>query len=123
MGKTTRTFAVWDFRPNSSLVNDSLLIKNDIMVTKWSQILNMKSIGVRQFRDQASHFIASKEIIAIKKHQKIVGFYIPISQSSEDEIQQAFQRLSATVNSALAESGLSEDQLSEAFDLSLKEEE
>ncbi len=43
--------------------------------------------------------------------------------SNEDEIQQAFQRLSVTVNSALAESGLSEDQLSEALNLSLKEEE
>ncbi len=50
-------------------------------------------------------------------------FYIPIQQSSEEEIQQAFQQLSATVNTALAESGLSEDELSKALDLSSQEEE
>lgn len=83
----------------------------------------MKSIGVRQFRDQASHYISSNEILAIKKHQKVVGFYIPIQQSTSDEISEAFKKLSATVNIALAESGLSEDELSLAFDLSNQEEE
>ncbi|MGB5593474.1 MAG: hypothetical protein WBM32_04765 [Crocosphaera sp.] len=93
------------------------------MVTEWSQLSIMKSIGVRQFRDKASHYIANKEIIAIKNHEKVVGFYIPIQQSSEKDIQEAFKRLSATVNSVLAESGLSEDELSKALDLSIREEE
>ena len=83
----------------------------------------MKSIGVRQFRDKASHYIGSNEIIAIKKHQKVVGFYVPIQQSSEIEIQEAFKKLSTTVNTALAESGLSEDELSKALDLSIQAEE
>lgn len=34
------------------------------MVIKWSQLSIMKSIGVRQFRDQASHYIGSNEILA-----------------------------------------------------------
>lgn len=88
------------------------------MATTWSQLSIMKSIGVRQFRDKASHYIGSKEIIAIKKHEKVVGFYIPIQDSNQDEIQEAFKKLSATVNTALAESGLSEDELSKALDLS-----
>lgn len=92
------------------------------MVIKWSQLSIMKSIGVKQFRDKASHYIGSNEILAIKKHQKVVGFYIPIQESTEIEIQEAFSKLSATVNNALAESGLSEDELSKAFDLSKKED-
>ncbi len=88
------------------------------MVTTWSQLSIMKSIGVRQFRDKASHYISRNEIIAIKKHQKVVGFYIPIQESTEEEISDAFKKLSVTVNTALAESGLSEDELSKALDLS-----
>ncbi len=83
----------------------------------------MKSIGVREFRDKASHYLASSEIIAIKKHEKLVGFYIPIQESNQEEVEQAFQRLSETVITALAESGLSEEALSKALDLSVKEEE
>ena len=83
----------------------------------------MKSIGVRQFRDKASHYIGSNEILAIKKHQKVVGFYIPIQESTEKEIQEAFKKLSATVNIALAESEFSEDELSKVLDLSNQEEE
>jgi hypothetical protein len=83
----------------------------------------MKSIGVREFRDKASHYLASREIIAIKKHEKLVGFYIPIQESNQEEVEQAFQRLSETVALALAESGLSEEALSKALDLSIKEEE
>lgn len=82
----------------------------------------MKTIGVREFRDKASYYIASSEIIAIKKHNKVVGFYVPIQESNEEEIKQAFQKLSATVNFALEESGLSEEELSKALDLSLQED-
>ena len=64
----------------------------------------------------------SKEVIAVKRHDKIVGFYIPVSQSDEREIEQALQRLSITVEKALAESGLDSVALSRALDLSEKEQ-
>ena len=78
----------------------------------------MKSVGIREFRDKASQYLASREVIAVKRHGKLVGFYIPVEQSDEIEIQQALQRLSQTVETAITESGMDEAALSRALDLS-----
>ena len=81
----------------------------------------MKSVGIREFRDKASQYLASSEVVAVKRHGKLVGFYVPVEQSDEVEIEQALQRLSETVEKAKHESGLDEDTLSHALDLSQKE--
>ena len=90
----------------------------------------MKSVGIREFRDKASHYLASHEAIAkrcpqsgiaVKRHGKIVGFYIPVRESDEEEVQAALMRLSQTVESALVQSGWDEEKLSQALDLSQPE--
>lgn len=82
----------------------------------------MKSVGIRKFRDKASQYLASSEVIAVKRYGKLVGFYIPVEQSDEIEIEQALQRLSQTIETAMAESGMDEATLSRALDLSHKEQ-
>ena len=81
----------------------------------------MKSIGIREFRDKASQYFASTEVLAVKRHGKLVGFYFPVQQSDDVEVEQALQRLSEAVDLAKKESGLDEDALSQALDLSLKQ--
>lgn len=81
----------------------------------------MKSVGIREFRDRASQYLGSKEIVAVKRHGKLVGFYIPIKQAEKIEIEQALQRLSQTVATAITESGMDEDLLARTLDLSQKE--
>lgn len=81
----------------------------------------MKSVGIREFRDKASQYLASREVVAVKRHGKLVGFYIPVEQSDDIEIQQALQKLSQTVEIAMAESGMNEAALADALDLSQKE--
>lgn len=81
----------------------------------------MTSVGVREFGDKASQYLASTEVVAVRRHGKLVGFYIPVEQADEVEIEQALQRLSETVEKAKKESGLDEDALSRALDLSHKE--
>ena len=78
----------------------------------------MKSVGIREFRDKASQYLSSKEVVAVKRHGKLVGFYIPVTQSEEIEIEQALQRLNQTVEIAMAESGMDEATLARALDLS-----
>ena len=78
----------------------------------------MKSVGIREFRDKASQYLASREAVAVKRHGKLVGFYIPVEQSEEIEIEQALQRLNQTVERAIAESGMDEATLASALDLS-----
>ena len=82
----------------------------------------MKSVGIREFRDKASQYLASSEVVAVKRHGKLVGFYIPVEQSDEIQIEQALQRLSQTIEIAMAESGMDEAALSRALDLSQKEQ-
>jgi antitoxin (DNA-binding transcriptional repressor) of toxin-antitoxin stability system len=81
----------------------------------------MKSVGIREFRDKASQYLASREAVAVKRHGKIVGFYIPVEQSEEIEIEQALQRLNQTVETAIAESCMDEASLAHALDLSKSE--
>jgi antitoxin (DNA-binding transcriptional repressor) of toxin-antitoxin stability system len=81
----------------------------------------MKSVGIREFRDKASQYLASREAVAVKRHGKIVGFYIPVEQSEEIEIEQALQRLNQTLETAIAESGMDEATLAHALDLSRSE--
>ena len=78
----------------------------------------MKSVGIREFRDKASQYLASREVVAVKRHGKLVGFYIPVEQSDEREIERALARLSQTVEIAMEESGMDEAALSRALDLS-----
>ncbi len=82
----------------------------------------MKSVGIREFRDKASQYLSSKEVVAVKRHGKLVGFYIPVTQSEEIEIEQALQRLNQTVEIAMAESGMDEATLARALDLSQTEQ-
>lgn len=81
----------------------------------------MKSVGIREFRDKASQYFASTEVLAVKRHGKLVGFYFPVEQSNDVEIEQALQRLSEIVDLAKKESDLDEDALSQTLDLSQKQ--
>ena len=81
----------------------------------------MKSVGIREFRDKASQYLASTEMLAVKRHGKLVGFYLPVEQSDDVEIEQALQKLSKSIELATKESGLDEDVLSLALDLSRRE--
>jgi antitoxin (DNA-binding transcriptional repressor) of toxin-antitoxin stability system len=81
----------------------------------------MKSVGIREFRDKASQYLASREVVAVKRHGKLIGFYIPVQQSDQIEIEQALQRLSQTVETAMAESGMDEFALSHGLNLSQKQ--
>ena len=81
----------------------------------------MKSVGIREFKDKADQYLASTEVVAVKRHDKLVGFYIPVQQSEEVEIEQALQRLSETLERAKKESSLDEEALSRALDLSQKQ--
>ncbi len=76
----------------------------------------MKRVGVREFRDHATQYLASGEVLAVERHGRAIGFYIPVSPAPEEERQRAVTQLGIAVERLLAESGLSEDELAAVLD-------
>ncbi|WP_045056115.1 hypothetical protein [Aliterella atlantica] len=58
------------------------------------------------------------ETISVKHRGKIVGFYIPVKELDEKEVQSALMCLSQTVADALIQAGWDEEKLAQALDLS-----
>ncbi len=76
----------------------------------------LKSVGVREFRNNASTYLSGSETIAVNRHGKVIGFYIPLERD-EDEVRRAVAKLGATVEKVLEESGMSEEELGQLLDL------
>ena len=71
----------------------------------------MRSIGVREFRDQATSIMASGETLVIERHGEPIGFFVPIVAKDRHAGREALGRLSKLVDDVLAQSGASEDDL------------
>lgn len=76
----------------------------------------MKDVGVREFRDHASSYLSGGEPLAVRRHGRVVGFYLPIRQKSDDEeLQAALRDLGESLKEIRHATGLSEDELVEAL--------
>lgn len=51
-----------------------------LTVAQLQPIVTVTSVGIREFRDKASYYLTSDEVLAVKRHDKLVGFYINTSQ-------------------------------------------
>jgi antitoxin (DNA-binding transcriptional repressor) of toxin-antitoxin stability system len=71
----------------------------------------MRSIGVREFRDQATSVMAAGETLVIERHGEPIGFFVPISAKDRRAGRDALGRLGELVEDVLTRTGLAEDQL------------
>ncbi|MGH2531794.1 MAG: hypothetical protein ACRDJW_05755 [Thermomicrobiales bacterium] len=76
----------------------------------------MKRVGVREFRDHATKYLAGDEVLAIERHGDPIGFYIPTKASRREPYHDALERLGQTVQRVLARTGMTEDELADLFD-------
>lgn len=76
----------------------------------------LKSVGVREFRNNASTYLSGSDPIAVNRHGKVIGFYIPIERD-DDEVRRAVAQLGSTVEKVLEESGMTEEELAQLLDL------
>jgi hypothetical protein len=77
----------------------------------------MRRVGVREFRDRATKYLAGSEVLVVERHGRPIGFYIPAASKKDEELRTALTRLEDAVERVLAESGLDEAELSALFDL------
>lgn len=76
----------------------------------------LRNVGVREFRDHATNYLSGSDPVAVSKHGRVIGFYVPLERD-ENEVRHALAKLSETVEQVLDETGLSEDELAGLVDL------
>jgi len=78
----------------------------------------MKRVGVRDFRDHATQYLAGDDVLLVERHGQPVGLYIPTKSDPYRDRVAAVQQLRDTVEQILQRTGLTEDELADLFDLS-----
>ncbi len=71
----------------------------------------MRSVGVREFRDQATQMMGSGETLVIERHGKPIGFFVPISATDRRAGRAALGRLGVAAGELLKAAGLDEEEL------------
>jgi hypothetical protein len=95
----------------------------------WSLVTTkevaMKRIGVREFRDHATKYLAGDEPLAIERHGEPIGFYFPVTMERRDpdaeaarrqRLQESIATLEETIKEVLDRTGMTEDELADLFD-------
>lgn len=74
----------------------------------------MRDVGVREFRDHASSYLAGDEPLAVRRHGRVLGFYLPVKhKSDEEELREALREAREGLAALRQETGLSEEGLVE----------
>ncbi len=74
----------------------------------------MKDVGVREFRDHASRYLSGDEPLAVRRHGRVLGFYVPVRQKSDtEELRVALREAQEGLVELRRATGLSEEKLIE----------
>lgn len=71
----------------------------------------MRSVGVREFRDQATTLIASGETIVIERRGEPIGFFVPITAKDRRQGRASLGRLGELLGDVLLRIDLNEDEM------------
>lgn len=71
----------------------------------------MRSVGVREFRDQATSMMGSGETLVIERHSEPIGFFVPVTAKDRKAGRKVLGRLGAAVESVLKAAEFAEDEL------------
>jgi hypothetical protein len=82
--------------------------------------MDTAKVGIRQFREQLGSYLESAKPVAITKHGRTVGFYIPVHRSPEIEEREALREAGRRLDAWMAEQKVSEDELVAEFEHSRK---
>lgn len=80
-----------------------------VVVTKGGT--EMRSVGVREFRDQATSMMGSGETLVIERHGVPIGFFVPVSANDRGVGREALGRLGELVEDLLEQTGVDEEVL------------
>jgi hypothetical protein len=77
----------------------------------------MKKVDVEEFSRHAAKYVAGSEAVAVELDGRTIGFFVPAAKRAWDGFQQAIDRLEKGIQETLEETGMTEDELADLFDL------
>jgi antitoxin (DNA-binding transcriptional repressor) of toxin-antitoxin stability system len=45
----------------------------------------MEAVGIKEFKNKATQYLRAEKPVAIERHGKLVGFYIPVAERDEEK--------------------------------------
>jgi hypothetical protein len=77
----------------------------------------MKQISADEFEEQIDRYLTGDLAVAVRKNGATVGYYLPVPSADDGKFREALARLEQTTKRVLEETGMSEDDLANLFDL------
>ena len=72
-------------------------------------------VGMREFRNQFGEFVDAGKPVAITRHGRTVGFYIPVRRKPETADLEALEEAGRVLDALMAQKGISEDAAMQEF--------
>ena len=79
------------------------------------QTESVKSIGVKEFRENLAQYMHSDTPVAVTKHGLTVGYYLPARHPVKEEDKQALAAAAQKLNSLLEAKGIDPEDLINDF--------
>lgn len=73
----------------------------------------MEHVGVREFRDKATHYLKLGRPLAIERHGEVIGYYLPLRRKDPEEIRKRLEAFERALERLLKEAGLTEEEFAE----------
>ena len=77
----------------------------------------MRRVDADEFADHALRFLVSEEPVAVESNGRLLGIYHPVKRKDTEEAKRSMQQLEEAVQRILADTGMTEDELADLFDL------
>ncbi len=75
----------------------------------------VKTIGVKEFRENLAEYMNSDSAVAVTKHGLTVGYYLPARHSVKDADKEALESAAKKLNSLLEAKGIDPEDLINDF--------
>lgn len=75
-----------------------------------------EKVGIREFRQNIGKYVDSTEPIAISRHGRTVGYFVPVHKKTSKADVEAFMTVALKVENLLSEHGIDEEELIQEFE-------
>ncbi len=76
----------------------------------------MKRVGIREFKEKATHLIAGTETLVIEKRGRPIGFYLPLATKDVVKVGEATEKLEGTIAGILERTGMTREAFEAAWE-------